>query len=115
MLSPPYVRVVVLDKEHGFWLLHSLVPDGIQRMSSLEGDLRDDESDELAIGGIEMAHLLSQGTICVVGKLLDDHSVGKEIIKSPLICAWQPSERVTFKTLGTNLFLIEFENEWDKT
>jgi hypothetical protein len=51
----------------------------------------------------------------VVGNLLANRTVGKEIIKTPLIRAWQPTGRVTFKSVGVNTFLIEFENEWDKT
>jgi hypothetical protein len=31
-----------------------------------------------------------------------------------MIKGWQPSGRVTFKNLGVNLFLIEFQYQWDK-
>ena len=55
-----------------------------------------------------------RGSTCMVGKLLADRVVGKEIIKTPLIRAWQPTERVSFKTVRENTFLIEFANEWDK-
>jgi hypothetical protein len=77
--------------------------------------LKEDKSDELAIGESAMAPLLSRRSVCVVGKLLADQVVSKEIIKTPIIRAWQPSGRVTFKNLGANLFLIEFEFEWDKS
>lgn len=59
--------------------------------------------------------LVARGNACVVGKLLVDRTVGKEIIKTPLIRAWQPTRMVSFKALGVNLFLIEFEFKWDKT
>jgi hypothetical protein len=59
--------------------------------------------------------LVARGNTCVVGKLLADRVVGKEIIKTPLIRAWQPTGRVSFKSVGENMFLIDFENEWDKT
>jgi hypothetical protein len=52
---------------------------------------------------------------CMVGRLLADRMVGKEIIRPPLIRARQPTWRVSFKKLGTNLFIIDFENDWDKT
>jgi hypothetical protein len=77
--------------------------------------LKEDESDELAIGESAMAPLISRGEACVVGKLLADRVVGKEVLKTPMIRAWQPSGRVTFKNLGPNLFLIEFQYEWDKS
>jgi predicted molibdopterin-dependent oxidoreductase YjgC len=72
---------------------------------------KEDESDELAIGETAMASLLSRGLSCVVGKLLADRVVSKETIKTPLIRAWQPSGRGSFKNLGVNLFRIEFEYE----
>ena len=59
--------------------------------------------------------MVEGGSVCVVGKLLANKTVGKEIIRPLLICAWQPTGWVSFKTLGTNPFLIEFENEWDET
>jgi hypothetical protein len=58
--------------------------------------------------------LVGRGSACVMGKLLVDRTVGKEIIKTSLIRAWQPSGRVSFKSMGINTFLIEFENYWDK-
>jgi hypothetical protein len=76
--------------------------------------LKEDESDVLAIGESVLAPLLSRGSSCVVGKLLADRVVSKETIKTPMIRAWHPSGRVTFKNLGENLFLIEFQYEWDK-
>jgi hypothetical protein len=76
--------------------------------------LKEDESDVLAIGESSLAPSLSQWSSCVVGKLLADQVVSKEIIKTPMIRAWEPSGRVTFKNLGVNLFLIEFQYEWDK-
>lgn len=76
--------------------------------------LLEEESAEVDIDETDIAHLVAQGTVCVVGKLLADRTVGKEIIKIPLIRAWHLTNRVSFKTLGVNLFLIEFENECDK-
>jgi hypothetical protein len=58
--------------------------------------------------------LAARGSNCVVGKLLADRVVGKEVIRTPLIRAWQPSGWVSFKSVGENLFLIEFQYEWDK-
>jgi hypothetical protein len=58
--------------------------------------------------------LVGRGSSCVVGKLLADRTVGKEVIKTPLIRAWQPQKRVSFKNVGNNMFLIDFEEEVDK-
>lgn len=40
--------------------------------------------------------------------------VGKDTIKTPMIRAWHPTGWVSFKNLGTNMFLVEFENFLDK-
>jgi hypothetical protein len=50
----------------------------------------------------------------MVGKLLSERSINKEIIKTPMVRAWQPTGSVSFETLGSNLFLIDLENLWDK-
>ena len=78
-------------------------------------DVMEEEDTRLGITKNGIAPLVDRGNACVVGKLLGDRIVGKDIMKTPLIHAWQPTGRVGFKTLGPNLFLIDFENEWDKS
>jgi hypothetical protein len=77
-------------------------------------NLMEVEDDEVNAPEEEVEPMVERGSVCVVGKLLSDRIVGKEIIRSPMIRAWQPTVRVTFKTLLTNLFLIDFEDELDK-
>jgi hypothetical protein len=77
-------------------------------------NLMEEEDEEVVAPEIEVMPMVDRGSACVVGKLLADRLVGKEVIKTPLIRAWQPTKSVTFKTLGTNLFLIDFEDECDK-
>lgn len=50
----------------------------------------------------------------MVGKLLAERVTGKNKIRAMLIRGWKPSGSLSFKILGDNLFLLEFENEWDK-
>ena len=50
------------------------------------------------------------GQSCVLGKLLVDRMVSRETIRSSLMQWWKPSETISFKVLGENLFLIEFAN-----
>jgi hypothetical protein len=77
-------------------------------------NLMEVETEEVDAPDAAMEPLVDRGTPCVVGKLLADRTLEKEILKTPLIRAWQPTGWVSFKTLGPNLFLIEFEHEWDK-
>jgi hypothetical protein len=76
--------------------------------------LLEEEDEEVFAPEDEVEPMVKRGSACVVGKLLADRMVGKGVIRPPLIRAWQPTGNVTFKTLGKNLFLIEFEHEWDK-
>jgi hypothetical protein len=77
--------------------------------------LMEEEDTKLGITEQGMVPLVERGHACVIGKLLADRTVGKDVVKVPLINAWQPTGRVSFKTLGPNLFLIDFQHEWDKS
>jgi hypothetical protein len=50
----------------------------------------------------------------MVGKLLTERTITKEVLKIPMVCAWKPTGSVSFRTLGPNLFVIDFEKWWDK-
>jgi hypothetical protein len=55
-----------------------------------------------------------RGKTCLVGKLIADHLVSKEVILTSLLRGWKPSKTPTFTVLGDNLFLVEFADESDK-
>jgi hypothetical protein len=78
-------------------------------------NLLDEEDEELIAPEEEVEPLVERGSVCVVRKLLADRIVGREILKTSMIRAWQPQGRVTFKNLGENLLLVDFENKWDKS
>jgi hypothetical protein len=62
-------------------------------------NLMEEEDEEVVAPEIEVEPMVNRGSACVVGKLLADRSVGKEVIKTPLMRAWQPTKGVTFKNL----------------
>ena len=76
--------------------------------------LLDVESKEIEIQRGDVQTMAIRGHSCVVGKLVADHYVSKETIKSSLLRWWKPMEAITFKVLGENLFLIEFVSTRDK-
>jgi hypothetical protein len=49
-----------------------------------------------------------------VAKLVSDHLISKETIKTSLKGWWKISASPSFKVLGENLFLIEFKKMEDK-
>ena len=57
----------------------------------------EDEDEEVMAPKVEVVPMVDHGSACVVGKLLVERTVGKEIITTPLIRAWQPTGRVTFQ------------------
>ncbi|GLT62547.1 hypothetical protein SLA2020_351770 [Shorea laevis] len=67
---------------------------------------------EVQVESLEGA--VTRGKSCLVGKLIADRVVSKEIIKSTLIRGWKLTGPCTFKVIGANLFIIEFQNVWDK-
>jgi hypothetical protein len=58
--------------------------------------------------------VVSRGQACVIRKLLADRLVSKETIKMALMKWWKPQEKLSFKVLGDNLFMIDFANLKDK-
>jgi hypothetical protein len=77
--------------------------------------LSDDDGEVMEINMNLMANPVNRGQSCVVGKLVSEKWVSKETIKSKLVQWWRPTEMISFKVLGDNLFLIEFKNLGDKS
>jgi hypothetical protein len=77
--------------------------------------LMEEENVGVSVGNNELEPLVSRGEACVVGKIQSDRVIPKEFFKAPLIRAWRPSGAVSFRVMGENLFLADFENSWDKT
>lgn len=62
-----------------------------------------------------LENLVERGQSTLVENLLTYRIVSKDVVKIPLLKAWKPMGSVSFRALGENLFLIEFEHEWDKS
>ncbi|GLT68469.1 hypothetical protein SLA2020_406950 [Shorea laevis] len=86
-------------------------------LSKLLGNfsLSEEESLDLEVQETDLAEAVTRGKLCLVGKLLADRIVSKEIIKSSLLRGWKLSGTCNFKVLGENLFIIEFLHDWDKS
>jgi hypothetical protein len=76
-------------------------------LSEMEGDEMEIQNHAWEVGA-------RRGKTCLVGKLIADHLVSKEVIRTTLLRGWKPSETPTFKVLGDNLFLVDFVEESDK-
>jgi GTPase SAR1 family protein len=77
--------------------------------------LTENEDAEMEIKKEAIEGMVSRGKSCLVGKLILDQFVSKEAIEATLIRWWKSSRRITFKVLGENMFLIDFEHYWDKS
>jgi hypothetical protein len=76
--------------------------------------LTESEDVEVNIQSAEIQGVVSRGQNCVIGKLLADRLVSKETIKKGLMKGWKPKEKLSFKVLGDNLFMIDFVDLKDK-
>jgi hypothetical protein len=85
-------------------------------LSQLWGKLSLDEGEimEVAIQPQSVEGVVSRGKFCLVGKLLTDRFVGKDVIRRTLIRGWRPTGNLSFKVVGENVFIMEFEKEGDK-
>ncbi len=87
------------------------------KLTKLWGNFSLSEEESLGVEVQDQAleEIVVRGQAYLVGKLLADWMVRKEIIKSTLIRGWRPTGTTSFKVLGENLFLVEFKYVWDKT
>ena len=76
--------------------------------------LAKDEDGEFEIQTTEVKGTINQGQLCIIGKLLSNRIISKETIKDTFLHFWRLRKPFTFKILGENLFLIEFEEASDK-
>ena len=73
------------------------------------------EQDGLEVVEEEVEGISIQGTHCLVGKLILERLIGKDLIQKNMVRSWRPTGSMAFKVFGENLFLLEFEHEWDKS
>jgi hypothetical protein len=76
--------------------------------------LSEREDAEVKIGDDCIEPISCRGQSCLVGKLLADRVVPRDYIRVHMMRAWKTLGAVGFKMLGDNLFLMEFENSWEK-
>ena len=71
-------------------------------LTKLWGKLSLDEGEimEVAIQSRSVEGMVARGECCVVGKLLSERFVGKDVIKRTLIRGWRPTGSLSFKVLG---------------
>jgi hypothetical protein len=77
--------------------------------------LTEEESVVVAVHEENLEDYNLRGQACLVGKLIAERIVGKDTIRKSIVRWWKPTGSLSFRVLGENLFLIEFENSWDKS
>jgi hypothetical protein len=77
----------------------------LSKKEDVEVQIREGSADPIA----------NRGQSCLVGRLLADRVVPKDYIRVHMLRAWKILGTVSFKVLWDNLFLLDFEHEWDKT
>jgi hypothetical protein len=87
----------------------------MEKLSTVWGKFTLDEEENVgfSLDISEIDPLVTQGKTCLVGKLVTDRIIPKEFYKAPLTCVWQSMGEITFNVIGENMFIVEFEYEWD--
>jgi hypothetical protein len=87
-----------------------------EELSAMWGrfSLNEEEDSGVSLVADEIEPMVNRGRVCLVGKLMAERIVPKEFFKALLIRAWRPMGTVSFQVLGGNLFIAEFEYEWNK-
>lgn len=77
----------------------------VDKLKKLWGSfsLLEEEDVEVEIQDRTVEGPVQRGKLCLVGKLLAERMVSKEIIKSTLLRGWKPSGTLSFKVLGISL------------
>jgi hypothetical protein len=78
-------------------------------------NLSEGESVEVVVQQQAVEEVATRGNSCLVGKLIADRIIGKDTIRAKMLQKWRPSGSTSFKVIGENLFLIDFEYSWDKS
>jgi hypothetical protein len=77
--------------------------------------LSEGESEKVIVQLQVCEEVVLRGNTCLVGKLIADRIIGKDILRKTLVRFWKPTGSTSFKILGKNLFLVDFEYSWDKS
>jgi hypothetical protein len=72
------------------------------------------EDDELCIQNDGLEGIAFRGRACILGKLIANRMICRETLRTTMIRLWKSKKNVSFKILGENLFLINFECPGDK-
>ncbi|XP_035547260.1 uncharacterized protein LOC118348857 [Juglans regia] len=76
--------------------------------------LSEKEKGEIHVESSLLESNIARGERCLVMSLLIDRYYNREALKNTMRKVWQPACKVRFKNLGSNLFLVEFEDDCDK-
>lgn len=77
--------------------------------------LSEGESVEVIVQQQAVEEIAKRGNSCLVGKLIADRIIGKGTIRSNMVRIWRLTGPTSFKVIGENLFLIDFEHSLDKS
>jgi hypothetical protein len=76
--------------------------------------LSEKEGLEVEVPEEEFIEIAEKGRVCLVGRLMLERAISKDIIRKKLIRGWRPLGQLVFKVLGKNTFLLDFEYQEDK-
>jgi hypothetical protein len=76
--------------------------------------LSEEEDIEVVIHKQAFDEVVARGNVCLIGKLISDRAIGKDALRTKLVRGWKPKGSISFRVLGEDLFLVDFEQYNDK-
>jgi hypothetical protein len=76
--------------------------------------LSEEEDIDVVIRKHVIEGVVARGNACLIGKLISDCVIGKDTLGSTLVRGWKPKGSISFRVLGKNLFLVDYEYYSDK-
>lgn len=73
-----------------------------------------DEAQGITIGEGAVAETERRGKHCLVGRIMADRAIARDVIRTKMLRIWTLFGSVSFKEIDVNLFLLEFTHEGDK-
>ncbi|XP_059458415.1 uncharacterized protein LOC132188014 [Corylus avellana] len=76
--------------------------------------LSEEEESDVVVQEDVLEEGVNRGSNCLVGRLIVDRVIAKSTVRGMLMRRWRPTGELSFKVMGENLFLLDFENPGDK-
>lgn len=115
--SAKIVKSSICEQQYNILVHLSNMGGTTEELSKVWNRLRlsEEEESDVVVQEEVLEEGVNRGYNCLVGRLIVDRVIAKNTVRGMLIRRWRPTGELSFKVMGENLFLLEFENPGDKS